>query len=195
MAFSSDDGFRNNLIGAEILEKFGTNACFFLNPWVIGLRNQDQLRSHCTSRLNFPPVEFFSWNEVHDLQKRGHEVRSFTVWHSNLSEVESNDTREDLIKSKQLIETECGPITHFAFPYGRWHDFNQKALKATFEVDYTSCASAERGCHLPNSVIDPKELVIRRDHLLANWPVNHMRYFLEKNIERSQNEEDSHKLL
>lgn len=194
MAFSSDDGFKNNMIGAEILERFDTSACFFLNPGTIGLTDKNKLRSHCASRLNFPPVEFLSWNEVHELQQRGHEIGSHTVWHSNLSEVNVNEVREDLLKSKELIEAECGSIAHFAFPYGRWAHFNKEALQATFEAGYTSCASAERGCHLPNSEVKAKDLVIRRDHLLANWPVKHMRYFLEKNIERAENEKHPHKL-
>lgn len=185
MAFSSDDGFKNNLIAAEVLEEFGTTACFFLNPGTIGLTDPDQIQSHCTSRLHFPPVEFLSWAEIYNLQKGGHEIGSHTVWHSKLSEVPIKETQEDLKQSKAMLEKECGPIDHFAYPYGRWFHFSKAALEATWEAGYKSCSSAERGCHLPTQNVNPRQLVLRRDHLLANWPVNHMRYFVENNVKNS----------
>lgn len=53
MAFSSDDGFKNNLIAAEVLEEFGTTACFFLNPGTIGLTIQTK------SNPTAPPASTF----------------------------------------------------------------------------------------------------------------------------------------
>lgn len=190
MAFSSDDGFKNNLDAARILEQHGATACFFLNPGTINLTDQDQIQSHCASRLHFPPVEFLTWDEVADLQKRGHEIGSHTMWHAKLSEESIDFIQDDLAKSKAALESHCGPIEHFAYPYGRWFHFSKEALDATWQAGYTSCASAERGCHLPTENVDPLKLVLRRDHLLANWPVPHMKYFMENNAQGAQKEHD-----
>ena len=75
---------------------------------------------------------------------------------------------------------EAGNINHFAWPYGRFHHFNVFATKAVFEAGFKTCASAERGCHTqnPDSIED---LCIRRDHISAHWPLNHIRYFLTRN--------------
>lgn len=188
MAFSSDDGFKNNLVAAEILERYGATACFFLNPGTIGLTDLDQIRDHCATRLHFPPVEFLNWSEVDNLQKRGHEIGSHTMWHAKLSECTTEEVEQDMLASKAALEVKCGAIQHFAYPYGRWFHFNKAALDATWAAGYTSCASAERGCHLPTESVDPKQLVIRRDHLLANWPTSHMRYFAENNVQHAKPE-------
>jgi hypothetical protein len=47
MAFSSDDGFKNNLVAARILGDFGATVCFFLNPGTFGFTDPEAIRQHC----------------------------------------------------------------------------------------------------------------------------------------------------
>jgi peptidoglycan/xylan/chitin deacetylase (PgdA/CDA1 family) len=146
------------------------------------MQDPNQILLHCRQRLNFPPVEFLNWNQVNELQKKGHEIGSHTMWHAKLSDLGITEIQEDLVSSKEILEQKCGPIEHFAYPYGRWFHFSKEALDATWAAGYTTCASAERGCHLPTEGIDKRELVIRRDHILANWPISHVDYFMENNV-------------
>lgn len=55
ISFSSDDGLKNNLHAAEILERYGATACFYINPNSIGLSKYEQVESFCRTRLEFPP--------------------------------------------------------------------------------------------------------------------------------------------
>ena len=183
MAFSSDDGFKNNLDAANVLEEFGASACFFLNTQTIGMIDKVQIKSFCQQQLHFPPVEFLTWKEVNELQRRGHEIGSHTSGHFNVKEMAIDDFRSDLEWTKAEIEKETGPIEHFAFPYGRWVNFSSEALAATTSAGFKSCATAERGCHLPGTHV--QNPMIFRDHILAQWPSRHMDYFFEQNVRRA----------
>ena len=183
MAFSSDDGFKNNLDAARVLEEFGTTACFFLNSKTVGMTNHEEIKAFCQQLLHFPPVEFMTWSDVRDLQRRGHEIGSHTSGHFNVGRMAITDFIHDLKSTKKEIEKETGAIEHFAFPYGRWNNFSAEALAATTAAGFTSCATAERGCHLPGTYSENP--MIFRDHVLAHWPSPHMDYFFEQNVRRA----------
>lgn len=181
VCLSSDDGFKNNLAFARIMERYGAKACFFLNPPMIGNTNYAEIEAFCRERLHFPPVEFLTWDEVAELQKQGHEIGSHTQWHINVAETAPEDFRADCGSALEILGKHCGPVKHFAFPYGRFSHFTGEAHRTVFEAGFTSCASAERGCHVTGEQpIDPRELLIRRDHVIAYWPLAHILYFLMK---------------
>lgn len=188
IAFSSDDGFKNNLLGARVLSEYGIKACFFINPGLIGLREVDRIRTICSERFHFPPVEFLRWNEVEELQQLGHEIGSHTMEHRNMGKLEASTVREDLQQSKAILEQHCGPITHFAYPYGRFTDITAQGFRDVFAAGYGSCASAERGCHIASPGWKPEELCVRRDHILLDWPLAHVRYFLAMNALKASTE-------
>lgn len=188
IAISSDDGFKNNLAAAKILNEFGAKACFFLNPGIIGEKDFEKIKSHCATRLNFPPVEFLDWDEVSQLQNAGHEIGSHTMWHINVAKTGNAEFSADCEESKNILTKHCGPIKHFAFPYGRFFHFSEAARKIVFESGYISCASAERGCHIASGNIQKEELCIRRDHVILDWKLSHIRHFLADNSRKASAE-------
>ena len=68
---SSDDGFKNNLDAAKILDRYGIKGCFFINPTSIGLKNFHQIEKFCNSNLNFPVTEFMTWDDIESLLNLG----------------------------------------------------------------------------------------------------------------------------
>lgn len=187
MAFSSDDGFKNNLDAARVLEEFGAVACFFLNTQTIGLSDITVIEQFCREQLHFPPVEFLNWKEVESLQQKGHEIGSHTSGHFNVARLSLAAFEADLHQTKAAIETYTGPIQHFAFPYGRWDHFSEQALQATFDAGFESVSTAERGCHLPDDTSGNR--MIFRDHVLAHWPLHHFDYFFEANVRKALKKE------
>lgn len=185
LSFSSDDGFLNNLVAAEIFAEFDISACFFLNPNTIGLTDPAEIQRFCSSRLNARPVEFLNWNQIKEIQSQGHEIGSHSLAHLNLSMLTADELEEDLGQAKSLLEQNCGPVNHFAFPYGRWTDFSSMAFTAAKEVGHISCASAERGCHVNVNPLNLSENLLLRDQIILGWPERHIRYFLERNLRRS----------
>ncbi len=186
ISISSDDGFKNNLKAAEILEKYGAKGCFFINPDSIGLENFSKIKTFCKEKLDFCPTEFLDWNDVNSLLKKGHEIGSHTIGHINISETSISEVEQNINQSYQILSEKCGKVLHFAYPYGRFFHFNRQAYKSVFKAGFMSCASAERGCHFPLRV-KPKfsELLIRRDQVHCNWNINHSLYFILNSAEKS----------
>jgi peptidoglycan/xylan/chitin deacetylase (PgdA/CDA1 family) len=182
IAFSCDDGFKNNLRTAEILNAYNAKACFFINPGIIGETDPDKINRYCTQVLDFPPVEFLNWKEVELLQKMGHEVGSHTMRHMNIAVTPEREVKDDMDQTFRILTERCGSVKHFAYPYGRFFHFSPAGRKAVFEAGFTSCASAERGCHVnPASPMSNTELCIRRDYTVVGADIDHALYFLINN--------------
>lgn len=181
ISISSDDGFKNNLRTAEIMDRHNAKGCFFINPSMIGETDFATIAQHCKDRLNFPPVEFMDWDEVMHLQQNGHEIGSHTMAHINVAGTPAATFVEDCARSYETLTKRCGAVHHFAFPYGRFFHFNDAARRAVFEAGFTSCATAERGCHINHgTTLKREELCILRDHVVLDWPIDHVLHFLAR---------------
>lgn len=182
ICISSDDGFKNNLSAVKIMEKYGVKGCFFVNPDTIGLKDFSKVKSFCKNRLHFPPTEFMDWNDLDNLIKSGHEIGSHTMGHINIAETNINIVEDNINKSFQILNERLGEVSHFAYPYGRFFHFNKQAFDLVYRAGFTSCATAERGCHIsPEKKLNINQLLIRRDHVICDWNINHVFYFIFNN--------------
>lgn len=186
LCISSDDGFKNNLDASTIFENFGIKACFFINPEIIGVTDYNKVVQYCKKKHNQKPIEFLNWNDIETLLKSGHEIGSHSMRHDNLALLKDDNLLSDLQESFDILKSKCGVVKHFAFPYGRFHQFNEFGRKAVFDIGYTSCASAENGCHInPNEKIPKENLLIRRNQLLFNLKFKHNLNYLIQNSKRA----------
>jgi peptidoglycan/xylan/chitin deacetylase (PgdA/CDA1 family) len=183
IVFSTDDGFKNNFDAAEIFRQYGISACFFINPGIIGMREYEDLKRYCKNVLELPPIEFLNWDEINKMQQQGHEIGGHTWLHQRVAGRSQPALLEDMQLTFEAIEKNCGKPKHFAFPYGRFADFTETGRHAMITAGFSTLASAERGCHTPNDVIeDLTKLCVRRDHILLNWKYSHIDYFLMNNL-------------
>lgn len=186
ICISSDDGFKNNLAAAKIMDKYGAKGCFFVNPDTIGLKDISKVKSFCDKRLNFPPTEFMDWNDVDKLIKSGHEIGSHTMGHINIAETNINLVEDNINESFEILNERIGKVLHFAYPYGRFFHFNKQAFDLVFKIGFVSCATAERGCHVAaDRKLNTNELLIRRDHVICDWNINHVLFFILNNSEKA----------
>lgn len=182
IAVSSDDGFKNNLAAGRILKEYGISGCFFINPGITELKEYEAIAGHCRNTLFFPPVEFLNWDEVAELQQLGHEIGAHTMKHMDIGATPAAQVAEDLGACHEIITRRCGKALHFAFPYGRFSNFNRAGREACFQSGFISCATAERGCHVgAGRKLNPEELCIRRDHVVLDWKLGHTAHFLVRN--------------
>ncbi|MDF2454535.1 MAG: putative polysaccharide deacetylase [Cytophagaceae bacterium] len=187
IAISSDDGFKNNLRTAEILNEYDAKACFFVNPSIVGETDYGRIEQYCKTQLQFPPVEFLNWKDIDTLQKYGHEIGSHTMNHMNIARASASEIKEDMTLSYETLTDKCGAVKHFAFPFGRFFHFSEEGRKACFEAGFLSCATAERGCHVSSEKRPATdELCILRDHVLLNWKIDHIFYFLVRSSKSAQ---------
>jgi peptidoglycan/xylan/chitin deacetylase (PgdA/CDA1 family) len=186
ICFSSDDGFKNNLRAAEILNDYGAKGCFFINPGIIEKKQFAEIESHCRDKLDFPAVHFMNWNDIEKLQKMGHEIGSHTMEHINIAQTEKEVFVEDCYKTREVLHDRCGEARHFAFPYGRFFHFSEIGRDIVFDSGFVSCASGERGCHINHDkLLENRELCIRRDHVVLDWNLDHVFHFIAKNARKT----------
>lgn len=181
IAVSFDDGLKNSLSAAKIMDEFGIRACFFLCTSMVGETDYQKIKKLCF-QIRMPTTEFMSWGDVEALVKKGHEIGGHTATHPNLAQLSVPEIEAEITESFDVLAKRLGCVKHFAWPLGRFSHFSPDAARIVFAARYQSCASAERGCHVsPQPERKRSSLCIRRDHIIARWPVNHILYFIAKN--------------
>ena len=185
ISFSFDDGLKSCLRAAEIMNDFEAKACFFLCGSMVGETDYHQVKEFCLQRLFLPPVKLLSWDDVDTLLKAGHEIGSHTMTHPNLAQLSAEQTQREVSDSFQLLTERVGGVIPFSWPFGRFSHFSPTASRIVFETGYQSCASAERGCHVVQPETGLTGLCIKRDHVVAKWPVDHTLYFMARSGQRA----------
>ncbi|MCD6063857.1 MAG: putative polysaccharide deacetylase, partial [Flavipsychrobacter sp.] len=145
-----------------------------------------RIEAHCRNVLDFPVTEFLDWDDIAALQKDGHEIGGHSMYHMNIGEADPEKILTDVTQTWDILKKNCGAANHFAFPYGRFFHFNEAGRRAVFQAGFRSCASAERGCHVnPETPLTPEQLCIRRDHILLNWGIDQISYFIANNARKA----------
>jgi peptidoglycan/xylan/chitin deacetylase (PgdA/CDA1 family) len=117
------------------------------------------------------------WPDAAELLRQGHEVGSHTRSHPNLVALSADEVEAELLESRGRIEEELGsPVRHLSAPYGDAVRFTPNVSAAARSAGYASCVSSLRGVNRAGSDV----YALRRDHLVASWPVRDVRYFLSR---------------
>jgi peptidoglycan/xylan/chitin deacetylase (PgdA/CDA1 family) len=179
-----DDGFKNCVRAAEIMNEFGARGCFFICPPIIGETNRDRIAAFCRDRLQLPiTVDFMDWDDLSALKNAGHDIGGHTMTHANLARLSPSEARDEISKSFNVIQQRLGEVRHFAWTFGGFSDFTPDAAKAVYECGYTSCAAGVRGAHVPHQQ-PVQRPCIRRDHVVAASPLAHLTHFLVQSSRR-----------
>lgn len=186
LTFSFDDGLKCCRRAAEIMNEFGAKGCFFLCPPIIGETNYETVGRFCRERLWIPPVEFMTWDDVEWLQDNGNEIGGHSMQHLDLGQIPITQAQEEIAESFDVLTHRLGSVDHFAWPYGRSRHIRPELISYVFDAGYRSCASGERGCHVPRGgSINHRGVVLRRDTIVSGWPVTHIQYFLDRSARRA----------
>jgi len=176
MAFSFDDGYESAGRAARVLEEFGATCCLFVLPSVVGNKSEADVADFF--RAPASDIEpLLGWDELEDLQSRGHEIGSHTMTHVALADLTRDQLDAELHESKALITDRLGSCDHFAWPFGRLNCLPESGLDAIKQAGYVSCSSAVRGHHVEPLGNDLTHYVCR-DHVEPMWPALHGEYFV-----------------
>jgi peptidoglycan/xylan/chitin deacetylase (PgdA/CDA1 family) len=131
-----DDGYVDNLIACEELQKRGMRATWFIVSGSVGRAPQWPEDGRPAGRL-------LSASELRDMQKRGMEVGSHTVNHVRLTEIDDVRLMQELTDSKATLEDMLGnTVNSFAYPYGAWDGRCAEAVK---QAGYTAACTTRTG--------------------------------------------------
>jgi peptidoglycan/xylan/chitin deacetylase (PgdA/CDA1 family) len=172
-----DDGFRSGLTNAApLLAEHGFRACFFPITGLVSAP-PDVVERICRETLHLErPLEPLSWDEVGRLVELGHEVGAHTRTHPNLVALGADARQQEVEGSRDDLAARLGsPPEHFAAPYGTRDSFSGAVSEAVRAAGYASGASAIRGRNRAGADV----YALRRDNVVASWPVRHLRYFLQ----------------
>lgn len=175
---SFDDGFESCVAAARVIEAFGGSACFFVNPSVVGETDPAAAARFATERCRVEARPFMNWAQIEGLRAAGHEIGNHTLTHTDLGHPD-RPLDEEIASSRDAIVRQLGECRHFAWPFGRFSNFSAAARDAVFAAGHETCASAVRGAHVA-APASPEALCVRREHLLLDWPMRHLRYFIAR---------------
>lgn len=132
LVLTFDDGhISNHDLALPILDKFGFKATFFVTAGFIGTGTT------------------VSWEQIRALHAAGMEIGSHTLTHRPPSTLSDNELREELVKSRQILEDGLGAsVTSISSPTGF---FNPRMRAIAREVGYKALCFGRIGLVQPNT--------------------------------------------
>ena len=146
-----DDGFLDCARHAgPVLADYGFSATFFL---VAGLTGGPSTWLRAERGIELP---LMSWDDARALERSGHRCESHSMTHPRLTELSADACREELARSRALIEEELGhDVRCLAYPFG---SFDEQVREIAAECGYGAAVTVEQGL----STDDDHPLALKR---------------------------------
>ncbi|TWH45193.1 polysaccharide deacetylase family protein [Sporomusa sp. KB1] len=121
-----DDGYEDNYLTAlPIMEKHGMKGTVFVIAGQVG------------------QTEYMTWEQLKALQQKGMEIGSHTFSHVALNEISPPEQLAELVRSKQVLETNLGqPVEFLAYPYGQ---YDSVTIAGVQQAGYTGACTGRPG--------------------------------------------------
>jgi len=140
-----DDGFAGNAtLATPLLEKYGFKATFFI----------------ATNRIG--DTAMLTWEQLRDMAARGMAIESHTASHPLLSTLSAEETRRELMASREALESRLGmPVNYISLPNG---DSNPWYASLACQSGYHGGCGSEFGVN--DREVDPyflRRIAIKRN--------------------------------
>ncbi|MFL5575972.1 MAG: polysaccharide deacetylase family protein [Gemmatimonadaceae bacterium] len=138
-----DDGYREGMEHAlPVLRAWGFTATFFL---VAGLMGDT---SHWTRAPHGFELPLIGWGAARELQAAGFACGAHTVTHPRLAELPDAVCREELQRSRWLLENALGrAVVHVAYPFG---SYDERVRRMAAEAGYRTACSMRADLSRPH---------------------------------------------
>ena len=104
VTFSFDDGYEDNILAYNILDRYGYSAAVNVVPVWIGNNT------------------YLSSEQLHLLQSKGWEIASHSMTHADLSTLSHEDAYTEIVGSKDVLTSMGFSVTTFVRPGGGWNE-------------------------------------------------------------------------
>tara|TARA_R110002033_G_scaffold39384_1_gene79110 strand:- start:1393 stop:2139 length:747 start_codon:yes stop_codon:yes gene_type:complete len=173
VALTFDDGFEEcaTLI-APILDKYNIKAAFFINANYI--ESNEVYKKEFNKRINTYTKEPMSWSQVKELHNNGHIIGSHGLDHLDFGKISEKTIEEQILKNKKILENKLNYSNdYFAWTYGQFSNFPDKALKITEKYHNIIFSGTDY-----KNYFSYNDNVINRRHLEPFWNKKQINYFL-----------------
>lgn len=152
-----DDGYRSvSRLAKPVLDALGMTATVFVPTDLIGIERPMSWRGieHWLRGPNADELTPMSWEEAAALVTDGWEIGSHTRTHPQLTKLDDERLREELVGSREECEARLGrPCETLAFPYG---DADRRVAEAAMEAGYAGAAALSMRADLPTPFCRPR---------------------------------------
>jgi peptidoglycan/xylan/chitin deacetylase (PgdA/CDA1 family) len=144
-----DDGYANNLVNAlPVLKKHGFSSTCYVVSGLLGQTNRWDLHTGILASPLMGEQELRAWIGG------GQEVGAHTRSHADLHQIDEAASQVEIGGSKSDLESLLGvPVSHFCYPYGRYHPAHIAQVRA---AGFASASTTVRG--RATAASDPFEL-------------------------------------
>jgi peptidoglycan/xylan/chitin deacetylase (PgdA/CDA1 family) len=167
VAITFDDGYVDNYEFAfPLLHDRCLPATFFLT---VGLIEKDPAvlaRTQMLGRTTYDDVRPLEWAHVRTMHAAGMEIGAHTYSHPNLAVLSQPRARDELCRSKQIIEDRLGDqVRSMAYPFGKpGRHFTDETTALVEEAGYEyACAVLFRAVRASDSRFTIPRLVATKD--------------------------------
>lgn len=190
--FSFDDGFVSNHRAAiEVLEPQGVKGLFFVCPGLMDLSGENQrsavARNIFDGRIkpaDIPPHQrLMTWDEVRELDAKGHAIGAHGMTHRRLSRLSGEDLKREISVAGERLNEELSPrsgqrIQWYAYAFGDVASITAAAMEI-IAANYDFCRSGVRGSNGPGIAAHG----LRGDNMDLDGPGAYRRLILEGGLD------------
>ncbi len=160
VAITFDDGYRSQLLAADILDEFKFPATFFL---VSRFLDGERVRGEYWDQW-----EHLRWNELRSLLERGFEIGGHSASHVPLTRCPSSVLQGEVVDVKASLEDRLGcQVMSFSYPHGA---FNQTVVDTVKQAGYQlACTSLYGVNRTPQSWFALRRIEITGEDRLSDF--------------------------
>lgn len=167
VAITFDDGYLDNYEFAfPLLHSRHLPATFFLTAGFLDKDPAVLARTQMLRRSAYDDVRPLEWDQVRAMHAAGMEIGAHTYSHPNLARLSRTRARDELERSKQIIEERLGTrVRSMAYPFGKpGRHFTGETAAVVEEVGYEyACAVLFRAVRASDSRLAIPRLFVTQD--------------------------------
>ena len=140
----------------QVLRWFKDNAA------ATSIEKLDELEAACNCELDTSVAAtlFMTWDQVREMRSAGMDIGSHTQSHQILSDLTLDEQREELARSKSILETEIGAeVSVLAYPVGGLDSYTHETTRIVRDCGYRAAFNFTKGGgYNPDPKANPFEL-------------------------------------
>jgi peptidoglycan/xylan/chitin deacetylase (PgdA/CDA1 family) len=179
---SFDDGLKSNYeIAAPLLEEYGFTGWFMIPVSFLDANSSVQVEFASTNNIAYLARSkdsdlVMSWDDVRDLEMRGHVITCHSMNHKRLSDsLTDAELREEIVRSKSVLESRLGhAVSGFTWVGGEEASYSKRAFQFILQANYAEvfCTNCEP------IVARQNPLFLDRSNVESHFSVNQVRLVL-----------------